>query len=515
MSPNRRIFLNIVATYGRSLLALGCGLFTVRWVLMSLGQTDYGLYGLVAGLAAFVLFFNSLLSGAIARFYAVSVGRSKTDSTQGLKVCREWFSTAIVIHTIIPVILVSIGYPVGIWAIESFLTIPPDRIVSCGVVWRYTCLSCFIGMVNVPFNAMYLAKQEIAEQTMISVISTICNFVFVWYMVNHPGDWLSRYAAGVCFIGVVPQIIICCRAVYAFPECRLVKQGVFSVRRIRELVGFAIWQMIGSLGSLLKVQGESILINKYFGARVNSAQAVGLSLSSHCNTLSASVQGAFSPAIMNAYGCGDYDRAKDLAFQSCKFGTLCMLMFVLPLILEVDEVLRIWLKQPPQFAAGLAICILIDMIVDRTASGHVILVNANGNIAKYQVFAGGSILLTLPLAWLFVSLDLGVYSIGWAMIITKAMCVASRVWLAKRLVDLNISVWLSRVVMPVVLLCVVCTIIGVIPQLFMTASLLRISITTFIVLATMSIGAWLWMLDVSDRIYIASKLRSCYNFFVK
>ena len=38
MTPNRRIFLNIVATYGRSLYALMCGLFPARWVLAAVGQ---------------------------------------------------------------------------------------------------------------------------------------------------------------------------------------------------------------------------------------------------------------------------------------------------------------------------------------------------------------------------------------------------------------------------------------------------------------------------------------------
>lgn len=37
MSPNRRIFLNIVATYGRSLYALVIGLFCGRWTLIILG----------------------------------------------------------------------------------------------------------------------------------------------------------------------------------------------------------------------------------------------------------------------------------------------------------------------------------------------------------------------------------------------------------------------------------------------------------------------------------------------
>ena len=41
MSPNRRIFLNIVDTYGRSLFALVIGHFCGSWTLQALGEVDY------------------------------------------------------------------------------------------------------------------------------------------------------------------------------------------------------------------------------------------------------------------------------------------------------------------------------------------------------------------------------------------------------------------------------------------------------------------------------------------
>lgn len=50
MTQNRRIFMNIVATYGRSLYALVIGLFTAWWGLMALGEVDFGLYAVVGGL---------------------------------------------------------------------------------------------------------------------------------------------------------------------------------------------------------------------------------------------------------------------------------------------------------------------------------------------------------------------------------------------------------------------------------------------------------------------------------
>ena len=71
MSPDRRISLNIVATYGRSLYALVCGLFISRWVL-AVGKSEFGLYGVVGGMTVIVLavFAERLLHGSATALYA-------------------------------------------------------------------------------------------------------------------------------------------------------------------------------------------------------------------------------------------------------------------------------------------------------------------------------------------------------------------------------------------------------------------------------------------------------------
>ena len=67
MSPNRRIALNIIATYGRSLYALIIGLFCGRWTLMALGEVDYGLIGVVGGLTAFIAFLNGIMASGVGQ----------------------------------------------------------------------------------------------------------------------------------------------------------------------------------------------------------------------------------------------------------------------------------------------------------------------------------------------------------------------------------------------------------------------------------------------------------------
>ena len=222
MNQNRRIAINVLATYGRNLFGLVCGLFSARWVLNALGQEDFGLYGLVGGLAVFITFFNGLMAGATSRFYAFAVGvaQAAVDTKDGIEECRVWFNTALMIHTLLPALLICIGYPIGWGIVTRCLTISPEKIDTCVWVFRSVAIVCFVAMLNVPFQAMYTAKQCIAELTVYSFAQTFCNLFFAWYMISHPGDWLVRYAWYMCLIQIVPQIVICLRAWRTFPECR-------------------------------------------------------------------------------------------------------------------------------------------------------------------------------------------------------------------------------------------------------------------------------------------------------
>ena len=65
MSPNRRILLNIVATYGRSLYALVCGLFISRWVLAAVGKSEFGVCGVVGGIMVIELLAGKMRRGRV------------------------------------------------------------------------------------------------------------------------------------------------------------------------------------------------------------------------------------------------------------------------------------------------------------------------------------------------------------------------------------------------------------------------------------------------------------------
>lgn len=510
MTANKRIALNVIASYGRSLYALLLGLFTARWALYALGQVDYGLYGVVGGLTVFISYFNTILGGAIGRFYAVSVGLQQTDPEGGLESCRKWFTTAVVLNTIVPVALILIGYPIGVWTIKNFLTIPADRIDACVWVWRFVCVTCLLGMMTLPLQAMYTAKQYIAELTVYSFVTTTLNAGFVYYMVRHPGVWLVKYAFWMCLMAVLPQLIIAVRAHFIFPECRVVRKYLHCWQEVKELCSFSLWNGVGALGGILRAQGNAILINKFFGPRVNAGFAIGSQVSGQTNMLSGSLIGAFSPAIYNAWGAKDYARAREMAYRACRLGTLFILVFAIPLILEVEEVLTLWLATPPPFAAEFCVYVMIMNIIDKTAVGQMICVNANGKIALYQAFLGTVVMMTLPLAWVLVLCGMGATSVGCAMVVTMAICALGRVVLARRLVGLSGRYWVKKILLPLAFVSGLTLGVGVCPTLYFAPSVGRVVGTVLLCEAVLLPAAWFVLLSEEERTFIRSRLRGRY-----
>lgn len=507
MSPARRIFWNIVATYGRSLYGLLMGLFCGRWALMALGDVDFGLNGLIGGLMVFVAFFNNILAGANERFYTYSIGVATVtdDKALALEECRHWFNTALSVHTIVPLCVVLVGYPIGTYAITNWLTIPPNRIDACIWVFRFACLSCFVGMLNVPFTAMYRAKQYIAELTIYSFATSTLNVIFLYYMVSHPSEWLATYAAWTCFLSIVPQIIICIRALYIFPECKICFAYMWEKDRLKKIGAFSFWQMFGSFCGILRNQGMFIVVNKFFGATMNAAQSIGNTVQGQCFSLASAMQGAFVPVITQAYGAGKYELMNEYVIRVCKFNILLSAIFIVPLSLELETVLRIWLKTPPEFCVGLTYCALAIHIVSACTVGHMIAVNASGNIAKYQIVLSLINIFTIPFAMVVGCVWKNVFIVMGVAVIMEIVNSIGRVIFARLIVDISVKAWI-REALNISIILSLSALIGMLAHIFMDKSLLRVFVTTIICEMVLLPLAWFVALSGEERSFVVNKV---------
>ena len=509
MTQNKRIILNASATYARSVFGVLCGIFSTRWVLEALGQVDFGLYAVVGGMAIFLSFLNIQLAGAISRYYAYSIGQAKVavDADSGVKECRSWFTTAVLIHSIVPFVLVMIGWPIGSYAIKhGWISVPIERVYACLWVWRFVCIFAFLGMLTIPFQAMYTAKQYIAELTVYSFVQTFMRTAFIYYMVITPKDWLVRYAFTMGFISVLPQIVICLRAWKVFPECRIIPHAFREFNRVKNVASYAIWTAIGGMGYVASHQCMGILHNNFFGARIVSAFGISQTVSGEAASLTGALQGAFQPAITTTYGSGDLNGMREMAFRICKVGTLLTLMFAIPIALEIDEILRLWLKTPPPYASQMCLCTLAFIVIEKFSCGHLTAVNATGKIMKFQVVRGILRTLVIPLALIPAWLRWGPVAVSVALPVSVIFVDIGDVIIARNRVGMSVWYWVRKVMFPICIIALFTFGLGFLPHFFLTASPFRVVVTTMLSIIVMITFAWFIILSDKERKIIVRQI---------
>lgn len=513
LTAHNRIALNVVATYGRNLYALVIGLFCGRWTLMALGETDYGLVGVIGGLIGFVAFLNDLLADAVSRFYAVAVGEAQKDgaSESGLENCRRWFSVALLVHMVLSTLLVAGGYPFGVWAIEHYLVIPPDRVAACLWVWRFSCFACFLGMASVPFSAMYRAKQEIAELTVYGFVTTTLNATILYYMVTHPGTWLITWSAWSCGLSVLPQLLICTRAFLHFPECRLRPDSLLDARRLRELFVYAGGRFFCALAQMFSSQGTVAAVNKLLGPAKNAAMTVGNTVVVHASTLAVSCVNALTPAIANAVGRGDESQMRTLAYRMCKLSAFAAICFALPLILEADNVLILWLKQPPEEADVLCALILAAGVVNHLTDGLWAAIFAKGRVTAFNLSESAGFFLGFFAAIFLMNRGCGLASVGYGLLIAHSYALAIKLVFGRRLCGLSLRHWLRRIFLPLATTCLLAIVAAGWPRFVLPPTFLRAALTTCLAESVLLTFAWCAVLDADEKDFLRIRLAKLFR----
>lgn len=514
MTGNRRILLNIVATYGRSVYALLCGLFVSRWVLMTLGEIDYGLLGVVGGIVGLLSYLNNYMRSAVTRFYAFSIGQAQTEVNEekGIDDCCQWFNSAVIIHIIIACITVLLLFPIGTWAIHNFLKIPLNRLDACESVLTASCFASFFSMVTVPYSAMYTAKQEIAELTIYDFARTTFNVLFIYYMVTHPADWLARYAWWQAIVLTVPSLIIALRTFSKYPECRFKPEYFFNFKRIQELVRYAGLRMLASISMMLSFESMPILVNKMLGPARNAAMTIGSNVTTHVLSLTGAMSLAMGPAITSATGAGDQQRVRTLVRRMDVYASLAVAVFAIPLCIEMDYVLKLWLKKPPAQAGVLCLLLLISKFIYMFTIGEQLSIMALREIGKFQICDSISYLIPFLVAFFVFCRGGGLEGVGIGFIVLYFFSNMYKLLLARLQCGLSIREWFFAVLLPVLSVVFVSLALGLIPELFMKKSFLRLVITTTLSNFTLLLLTWNFILTSQERQkffeFIKHKVRS-------
>lgn len=453
----RRVVKNTFMLYVRMLFSMLVSLYTSRLVLNTLGVEDYGIYNVVGGLVAMFSMVSTSLSSAVSRFLTFELGRGDMEKL------RRIFSTSVIIHLVLIVVVLVLAETLGLWFLNTRMTIPVERLSAANYVFQASVVSFVFGLFSVPYIASIVSHEKMSAFAYIGILDVmlrLCAVLFIAYA-TFDFDRLSAYAILLVAVSISMQIIYIWYCHRNFKECRL--SWTFDRLSWKEMFSFAGWNFIGCTAGLLKDQGVNILLNIFIGPVLNAARGIAGAVNSAVVTFANNFMKALEPQITKSYASGNYSYAISLAKRGSRFSYYIVFMLALPIMFETDFILTLWLKHYPEHAVSFVRLILGLSLVEILSNTLIKIQLATGNIRNYQLAVGGMLMLNFPLSYICLKIGFPPESTVVVAILVSICCMVLRVWFLRRSVGmsareyfkdvcLNVAaVSLSSAVLPVIL----------------------------------------------------------------
>ncbi len=394
-SANRtKIAKNTMMLYIRMFFLMAVNLYTSRVILQALGVENYGVYNAVAGFIAMFSMVSSSFSSAISRFITFVLGQ---DDKEKLK---KVFSTAIIIQLSLAVIVVALVEAVGVWFLNTHMTIPVGREVAANWVLQFALITFILNLWSTPYNAAIIAHERMGAFAYIGLFEG-CAYLSIAFMVKYsPFDRLIVYGALMCLVSFVIRMIYNIYCKKHFDECLF--KWVFDKELFKEMFSFAGWNFIGSISGLLRDQGINILFNIFNGPAINAARGLATQVQTAVTKFSNNFYVAVQPQITKSYAGNNVNESHDLVLRSSRLAFFLLTAMIVPLVTETEFVLKFWLKEVPEHTVAFTQIILMCTLVDSFSSPLVYLMLATGNIKRYQIVVGLFNLFNFPVAYLIL-----------------------------------------------------------------------------------------------------------------
>ena len=479
-SNNKRIAKNTLLLYCRTLITMAITLYTSRLVLNQLGVDDYGIYNVVGGVVAMFSVISSALTSSISRFITYELGRND--------ICKlkKVFSTSVNIQIVLTLIILIVGECVGLWFLNYKMSIPLERLNAANWVFQFSLLTFCINLISVPYNACIIAHEHMTAFAYISVVEAILKLIICYMLVLSPFDKLICYACLMCLVAIIIRLTYGIYCKRKFKECTCT--FVYDKGLFKEMLGFAGWNFFINTAYIFNTQGVNLLINVYFGVALNAARGIATQVEGAVMQFVNNFTTAINPQITKDYATGDIQQMFVLICRGAKFSYFLLLMLALPLMIETNTILEIWLKIVPYYSVLFIRLSLIGAMVNILGNTGYTACMATGNIKRYVIYISLVGFLVFPLSWMAYYCGMPVFYTYIIFILVYCLVNATRLYIMKGLLGFPIFLFLKQVLLPVSITTIIGAIIPVWISTLLESSLLRVVITVVVCTISLSLA---------------------------
>jgi hypothetical protein len=155
---------------------------------------------------------------------------------------------------------------------------------------------------------------------------------------------------------------------------------------------------------------------------------------------------AINPQIIKSYAAEEREYMTSLIVRSSKFSFYLLFLLSLPIILEVDQILKLWLITVPEYASIFTVLVLVVILIDCVSGSLMTSVQATGKIKLYQVVVGSLQFFILPLSYLFLKYGYTPEITLYINIVISIIALIFRILFLKKLINFPVLLFLKEVI---------------------------------------------------------------------
>lgn len=475
-------------------------IYTSRVILNTLGIEDYGINNVVGGVVALFSFINNAMIGGTQRFIIFALGKNNYSNMQRV------FTTSFIIHLTIALLLLLLSETIGLYFVTNHLNIPSDRIEASLWVYQLSIFSTIVMILNVPFNATIIAHEKMNFYAYISIIEVSLKLVIVYLLQLSNHDKLKLYAILLFTIQllITSIYIIYCR--HKFHETRI--QLIWDYQLYKEMACFAGWNLWGNCAYVTFTQGINILLNIFFGPSINAARGIALQIQNSVIQFSNNFQTAINPQITKSYATEDYKYMHLLIYKSSKFTFFLLFILSLPIIMEIDLILKIWLENVPAYTNAFTRLILCISIIEAMSNPLMISISATGKIKRYQLTISMILFTILPTSYIILSLGGHPTSVFITHFIISIIAFFFRLKLIAPMIHLSIKEYFNNVITKCLLVIISTSIFPILIKILFSDSIIISLITILTCILCSIIIIYKIGMDNFEQEFIREKIKS-------
>ncbi len=434
----KRVARNTGFLYLRQLVVVLVGLYTSRVVLRTLGETDFGIYSIVAAVVIYLSFLKQALTNATYRFFTYDLGTGN-EANLG-----KTFSMSMNVHLLLAalvVIILEIAGPIAV----GRLNIPAERMGVAQLVFQFSLLNFVLEIIRTPYNSSIIAHEKMDFYAVTSIGEAFLKLGMVFLLMWIAWDKLILYALMMCAIAVLLFFwyrIYCLRH---FPETHYHK--VWDTALMKKMLSYSGWSMLVNGADVTVQQTNAVYLNLFGGVGANAALGVANQVSGQLNGLLSSFTNAFNPQIIKSYAAGERKYFMNLIFSTSKISYFLLFTVAFPVMVYIDFILGLWLGKDavPELTGIFTRLIFCYSLVDSFSAPLWQAVHATGNIRMHQILMSAVKILNIPASYVALRLGAPLYTVLaiWAGL--NFVCDIVRMVYVRRLIELPLWAYVKDV----------------------------------------------------------------------